>query len=226
MLGLGVLIGLKVVGLSLRVLTVFAGVIGLAVGFGSQTFAASFMAGIMLLMGRRVSVGDVVEVHGTVGRVVRISGYSTVLRTLVNLLVTVPNSQLLDQEVTNWTVGDSAVRLAIPVGVAYGSDTARVRSLLLQAARQHPSVRKRPVPLVRFDDFGDSSLVFTLCPWIDDAERRFVVGSDLRFAIDELFRGAGIVIAFPQNDVHLCGGEATIRVALERPSDPPAPAGG
>jgi small-conductance mechanosensitive channel len=216
MLGVGVLIGLKVVGLSLRFLTVFAGVIGLAVGFGSQTFAANFMAGIMLLLGRRISVGDVIEVHGVIGRVVRISGYSTVVRTLDNLLVTVPNSRLLDESVTNWTVEDTSVRLSIPVGVAYGSDTALVKKLLEQAAREHPSVPLRPATIVRFDEFGDSALLFVLCPWVRDAEARFIIASELRFRIDELFRASGVEIAFPQSDVHLRGGEAAISLALDR----------
>jgi len=216
MLGLGVLIGLKVVGLSLRVLTVFAGVIGLAVGFGSQTLAANFMAGIMLLLGRRISVGDVIEVQGIVGRVVRISGYSTVVRTLDNLLVTVPNSKLLDDSVTNWTAHDTSVRLSLAVGVAYGSDTALVRRLLLQTATEDPRVLSRPRPMVRFDEFADSALLFTLCPWVQDPDQRFVITSDLRFRIDELFREHGVEIAFPQQDVHLAGGEARIRVELDR----------
>jgi small-conductance mechanosensitive channel len=215
MLGVGVLIGMKVVGLSLRVLTVFAGVIGLAVGFGSQTLAANFMAGIMLLLGRRISVGDVIEVRGVVGRVVRISGYSTVVRTLDNLLVTVPNSQLLDDSVTNWTVEDTSVRLSVPVGVAYGSDTVLVRRLLEQAAREDRRVLAEPPPMVRFDDFADSALLFVLCPWVTDPDERFVIASDLRFRIDGLFREHGVEIAFPQQDVHLAGGEARIRVELE-----------
>lgn len=219
MLGVGVLIGLKVVGLSLRVLTVFAGVIGLAVGFGSQTLAANFMAGIMLLLGRRISVGDVIEVRGVIGRVVRISGYSTVVRTLDNLLVTVPNSQLLDDSVTNWTVEDTSVRLNLVVGVAYGSDTQLVRRLLLQAASEDPRILRRPAPLVRFDDFADSALLFTLCPWVQDPDQRFVISSDLRFRIDGLFREHGVEIAFPQQDIHLAGGEARIRVELDRVGD-------
>ena len=218
MLGIGVLIGLKVVGLSLRVLTVFAGVIGLAVGFGSQTLAANFMAGVMLLLGRRISVGDVIEVRGVVGRVVRISGYSTVVRTLDNLLVTVPNSQLLDDSVTNWTVEDASVRLSIPVGVAYGSDTELVGRLLRQAAHEDQNVLASPPPMVRFDDFADSALLFTLCPWVDDPEERFVIASRIRFRVDALFREHGVVIAFPQQDVHLAGGEARIRVELGAPA--------
>ena len=126
-----------------------------------------------------------------------------------------PNGKLIDGSVVNWTVEDTSVRIELTVGVAYGSDVALTRQLLLDAALADPRVLRSPTPLVRFDDFGDSALTFTLNPWIVDPDTRFIVASDLRFRIDRLFHDNGVEIAFPQQDVHLRTGDGTIRVALE-----------
>ncbi len=214
--GLGLVIGLDVIGVGIGFLTVFAGVVGLAVGFGSQTLAANFISGLILLLGRRVSVDDVIELDGLVGRVVRISGYATIVRTIDNLLVVVPNSKLIDSVVVNWTEEDVKVRIPVAVGVAYGSDVALVRRLMTQAGQEDPRVRKRPAPMVRFDDFGDSALIFTLNVYIDDPDERLVVASDLRIRIDRVFREHDVEIAFPQQDVHLRSGDGTLKVALEQ----------
>jgi small-conductance mechanosensitive channel len=219
--GVGTLVGLKVVGFGAAVLGVVASVVGIGVGFGSQTIASNFIAGLMLLMTRRISVDDVIEVDGLVGRVVRISSYSTVVRTLDNLKVIVPNAKLIDSQVVNWTVDDHKVRLQIAVGVAYGSDVRRVRRLLMQACEADAKVLGWPKPMVRFDDFADSALLFTVLPWIDDPDDRFVVASNLRFAIDELFREHGVEIAFPQQDIHLRTGDGVLQVQWQGPE--PAP---
>jgi small-conductance mechanosensitive channel len=213
--GLGLVIALDVIGVGIGFLTVFAGVIGLAVGFGGQTLAANFISGLILLVGRRVSVDDVIEIDGVVGRVTRISAYATLIKTIDNLLVVIPNSKLIDTVVVNWTEEDVTVRIPVAVGVAYGSDVPLVRRLMLQAGVEDPRVRLRPQPLVRFDDFGDSSLLFTLNAWIDDPDLRMVVASDLRIRIDRLFRANDVEIAFPQRDLRLRTGDATLKVALE-----------
>ncbi len=123
----------------------------------------------------------------------------------------VPNSQFVTETITNWTYGDRVIRIRIPVGVAYGSDTALVKQTLLEMAQEHPEILKEPVPgvpavtepTVRFNQFGNSSLDFELLAWIPDVQFRFKVASDLHFMIDQKFREKGIVIAFPQMDVHL-----------------------
>jgi len=212
----GVVVGLDVVGVGIGFLTVFAGVVGIGIGFGSQTLAHNFISGLILLVTRPAAVDDVIEVEGIIGRVVRISSYATVVRTLDNLLVIVPNSRILDGRLVNWTVGDKRVRLAVQVGVAYGSDVGMVKKLLLEVAEEHPRVLRYPAPIVRFDDFADSSLAFTLLPWTDDPDNRFVVASDLRFKVDEAFRTAKIEIAFPQQDVHLRTSDGVIKVALDK----------
>ena len=218
LVGLGLVISLDVVGVGVGILTVFAGVIGIGLGFGSQTLVANFMAGLILLMTRRVTVEDVIEVEGRVGRVRRISSFSTVVVTLDNLEVVVPNSKIMESSVTNWSRGDSPVRLNVAVEVAYGSDVALVRRLLMQVAQEDPRVLENPAPMVRFDEFGASGLLFILAPWIENAEERLMVSSDLRFRIERVFREHNVEIPFAQQDVHIRAGDGTIRVAIEDPS--------
>lgn len=217
--GVGVVVALDVVGVGVGVLTVFAGTLAIGLGFGSQTLVANFISGLILLLTRRISVEDVIEVEGQVGRVLRISSFSTVVRTLDNLQVIVPNSKIIDSSVTNWSRGDAHVRLEVVVEAAYGSDVALVRRLLLQVAQEDPRVLENPAPLVRFDDFGASGLRFTLNPWVEDAEERLVVSSDLRFRIDRVFKEHGVEIPFSQQDVRIRAGDGTIKVALEQPSE-------
>lgn len=205
---LGVIAALDAAGVGVGVLTVFAGVIGIGVGFGSQTLAANFISGLILLLARPIAVGDTIEVGDLIGRVVRISSYATVLRTLDNTMVVVPNSKLVDESVINWSLEERKVRIGVAVGVAYGSDVERVKALLLEATTQVDGLLKRPAPVVRFDDFGDSSLLFRVLPWTTRVDDRMVLASALRYRIDALFREAGVEIAFPQLDVHLRGAEA------------------
>jgi small-conductance mechanosensitive channel len=191
-------------------------VVGIGLGFGSQTLMANFISGVILLVARPVSVDSVIEVGGIVGRVVRISSYATVIRTLDNLTVIVPNAEIINTHVVNWNIDTPHVRLHLAVGVAYGSDTKLVQKLLHQAAEEHPQVLRSPGPIVRFDDFGDSALLFTLLPWTWDLDGRFIIESDLRLRIDELFTEHGVEIPFPQQDLHIRGGDGTVQLDTVR----------
>jgi small-conductance mechanosensitive channel len=129
----------------------------------------------------------------------------TRVRTGENIHILVPNSAFLEKNITNWTLSDNRIRANIAVGVAYGSPVIMVREKLIQAVGQVDRVLKHPQPFVLFSDFGDNALVFHVYFWVDIMrviERR-QIESDVRFKIDELFAKEGIVIAFPQRDVHL-----------------------
>lgn len=182
--------------------TVFAfigGALALGVGFGAQALVANFIAGIMLLLGRSVRVGDIIELNQNVGRVVAIGLKSTLIRRSDGIEALVPNRDLVEKSVVNWTLTDTAVRQRVTVGVAYDSPIATVTALMRQAALEHPLVEAEPAPSVLFDEFGRSSLVFTLNFWlclgptVDGA----VVRSDLRQRIAALFGESGIAIASP-----------------------------
>lgn len=200
-----VIYALNVINVPLTIFAVAGGAIAIGIGFGSQNIVNNFISGLILLIERPVRVGDVIQLEDVTGVVRAIGARSTRMVTGENIEVVVPNSTLLQNFVRNWTLSSNEVRSDISVGVAYGSPVARVQEAMLQAAAQHPQVLKEPVPEVIFEDFGDNALTFRLYFWL--AVRRpfdrLRVQSDIRVAVDRLFREGEIVVAFPQRDVHL-----------------------
>lgn len=201
--GIGFLIVLKGVGIDLSSLTVIAGVLGLGIGFGFQNVAGNFISGITILFEQPLKVGDLVEVNDLLGTVEKISIRSTVVRTIDNLFVIVPNTSFIENNIVNWSYRDQKCRVHIPVGVAYGTDTTLVTEALLTAARRHPSVLKNPTPKVWFKEFGDSSLNFELLVWFDDPPEIPQLKSDLNFSIETELNLRDINIPFPQRDLHI-----------------------
>ncbi len=204
---LGLLIAVSVAGFDLTNLAIIAGALSVGIGFGLQNIVNNFVSGLILLFERPIKVGDVVEYQGRWAEVLEIRVRSTVVRTYDRAELIVPNSELVSSTVTNWTHSDFRVRIILPVGVAYGSDTALVRDLLLQAVTEQPKTYAEPAPYVLFREFGDSALGFEV-RFYTHLDNYLTIQSDVRFRIDELFREHGVTIPFPQRDVHLRGGEA------------------
>src|SRR5947208_3295375 len=203
----GIFIVLENTGIHLGALAVFAGAVGVGVGFGLQNIASNFISGLVILAERPITIGDRVEVAGIAGQVEHIRARSTVIRTNDNIMMIVPNTKFIDSPVTNWTYGDRRVRFRIPVGVAYGSDVPTVRELLLTVARENPHTLKDPAPNVFLEQFGDNSIDFKLMVWSSEMSARpSRYRSDLNFAIAQKFREAGIEFPFPQRDVHIRDG--------------------
>lgn len=200
---IGGVIGLRFVGVGMSSWAIFAGVLGIGIGFGLRNVTENFIAGVILLVERPIKIGDWVEVAGLEGEVRQIRARSTVLLSRDNIAVIIPNSMLVSAQVTNWSHGDPKVRISISVGVAYGSDTSLCRKTLSEVVQRHGQVLKRPAPEVFFTDFGASTLDFVVSFWIQEQHSRFRLASDLRFAIDAAFRAKGLEIAFSQLDVHL-----------------------
>ena len=203
----GIFVVLQNTGIHLEALTVFAGAVGVGIGFGLQNITSNFISGLVILAERPITIGDRVEVGGVTGQVQKIRARSTVLVTSDNITTIIPNQKFIDSPVTNWTYGDPKVRFRIPVGVAYGSDVEKVRATLIEAAAEDPHTLDDPAPSVFFVEFGSSSLNFELVAWSDEMShrpRRYQ--SDLNFAIDKKFREAGIEIPFPQRDLNIRSG--------------------
>ncbi len=199
-----ILFAMSVAGVPLRSLAFFAGALGIGIGFGLQNIINNFVSGIILLFERPVRVGDIVILDPNLGGTVeRIGPRSTTIVTPDNISVVVPNSKLMDSQIVNWSQPTSMLRVHINVSVAYGSDLELVKSCLLEVAKKHHMVRKYPEPVVRFEKFGDSALVFELIYWVDNAYARWVTLSELNFAIDKTFREHNISIPFPQQDLHI-----------------------
>ncbi|MEQ8768315.1 MAG: mechanosensitive ion channel [Planctomycetota bacterium] len=195
--------------------------LSVGIGFGLQEIVSNFVSGIILLFERPLRVGDIIEVGGQEGIVRRIDIRATTLQTRDNLWLLVPNKDLVTKEVINFVYTDAKLRIRITVGVAYGSDTALVRKVLLEVADNDGRVLERPAPDVYFVDFGSSSLDFVLLVWVSDSLPKERIASDLRFAIDAAFRRHGIRIPFPQRDLHIVSADAKLRVLTEDVSTEP-----
>ncbi|MCK4447037.1 MAG: mechanosensitive ion channel, partial [Candidatus Marinimicrobia bacterium] len=199
-----VLFVLTIVGIPLTAFTVIGGAFAIGIGLGSQHLVNNFLSGLVLMIERPLKVGDIVEMENEGGVVEHIGGRSTRIKTFKNLRMVVPNSKLLENTVINWSLIDNYLRREINVGVIYGSPVKKVSSLIMKAVKEHEKVEKNPEPLVLFTDFGESALIFKVLFWIRIREfvNTLVIESDIRYRIDEFFREAGIIIAFPQQDVH------------------------
>jgi small-conductance mechanosensitive channel len=210
-IAVGFFFAFRVVHLDLSSLAVIVGGLGVGIGFGLQNIISNFVSGLIILAERPIAIGHRVEVGGVAGQITKISLRSTVVVTNDNITIIVPNSNFITNPVTNWSYGDPKVRLRLPVGVAYGSDVEKMRKILLEIAAENPAVLKEPAPMVRFLEFGDSSLNFDLAVWtVDMALNPVSFRSDLYFAIERKFRENQIEVPFPQRDLHLRSGKITV----------------
>jgi potassium-dependent mechanosensitive channel len=198
---------------------VIFGALGVGIGFGLQNLVANFVAGLVLLFERPIVVGDRITMHDLEGNVQDIRFRSTTIVTNDNITIVVPNSQLINNAVTNWSLGDPRVRIHVPVGVAYGSDSAAVTDALLAVASEIEAVLKTPPPLVQFVEFGDSALNFELLVWTSDPAHHRQLRSDLNYAVDREFRRRKIEIPFPQRDLHVRFAEGLTSLVPNAPPD-------
>src|SRR6202163_1538176 len=212
----GIIIVLENTGIHLGALAVFAGAVGVGVGFGLQNITSNFISGLVILAERPITIGDRIEVAGIAGQVQQIRARSTVILTNDNIAMIVPNTKFIDSPVTNWTYGDPRVRFRVPVGIAYGSDIDKVREALLAAGRENPHTLKDPEPSVFLEKFGENSLDFELVVWSSEKSYRpRSFRSDLNFAMELKLREAGIEIAFPQRDLHIRSGVLNVKNVTE-----------
>lgn len=200
-----ILFAMRIVNIPLTVFAYLGGAVAIGVGFGAQKLLNNFISGFILMAEQPVKVGDLVQINDQLGWIENIGVRATMVRTFSNIHILVPNSYFLENNIINWTHNDNIVRCEIRIGVAYGAPTDKVRDLLVRAAGDHGLVHTKPTPFVWLSDFGDNALNFDLLFWVTITSNvgRQQIESDVRFHIDKVFREAGIVIAFPQRDIHL-----------------------
>jgi small-conductance mechanosensitive channel len=199
----GFLFAMSLAGVELKNFAVLAGAFGIGIGFGLQNIVNNFVSGIILLFERPIKVGDIIIINNAWGTVLRIGLRSTVVTTLDESEIIVPNSLLVSEMVTNWSLTSPLCRVSVPVGVAYGSDVPLVLRILVEAGEENPNVLSDPAPSPLFKGFGDSSLDFELRVWISNVRDRLRVRSEICQFIDRRFREEGVEIPFPQRDLHL-----------------------
>ena len=203
---IAIMAGLSAAGFDFSNIAIIAGALSVGIGFGLQNIVNNFVSGLILLFERPIRKGDWIQVGATEGVVKNIQIRSTVIQTFDRSDVIVPNSELISGQVTNWVLSSKSGRAIIPVGVAYGTDTAKVRDILMGIAEDNENISKSgfvPKPIVLFRAFGDSSLNFELRVFLHNIDNRLSVISDINFAIDKAFREQGIEIPFPQRDLHV-----------------------
>lgn len=202
---LAITVALRVLSIDLTFLIAGSAALLVGLGLGIQSTFNDIVSGIIILMEGTIRVGDVLEVDGLVGRVTKIDLRTSTVFSRDGMNVIVPNHHFINENVVNWSHDALETRFGIKVGVAYGSDERKVKEILLACARSHDMVidtEEKPV-IVRLADFGDSALIFEVLFWSQRIFRIENVKSDVRFAILAAFREAGIVIPFPQRDLHI-----------------------
>jgi len=205
------IVAIESIGADLSSLLLASAALLVGVGLGMQHIFDDIISGFILLFEGTFKVGDIIELdNGIVARVARIDvRTSKVISRDGNFLI-IPNSLLTKNIINNWSHGNQLTRFKIEMGVAYGSDTTKVRDILYECAVRHPQVSKQETIIVRFTDFADSALRFEVIFWANQTWMIETVKSDLRFEIDRRFREEGVKIPFPQRDLHVVSGQSPI----------------
>lgn len=225
---IAIIVAVQNSGLNLSSLSIILGGLGVGIGFGVQHIADDFISGLIMLFERTLKVNDLIELddyrfEGLLGSIVEVKLRSTIIRTLDNGDVVIPNSQLIKNRVLNWSYDTPIARLKIPVGVAYDSEPTLVTELLLKSAYMEPAVSSQPMPRAMFMAFGEDALEFELWVWVD-INQRFDIQSSLHFIIEHNLRQHNIEIAFPQRDVWIRNPQALQTLQQQAAVTPAAPA--
>ncbi|AEE20003.1 mechanosensitive ion channel-like protein [Dokdonia sp. Hel_I_63] len=190
-------------GINITVLLTASAALFVGLGLALQEVFQDVIGGILIMIDKSISAGDIIEMDGRVGRVFEIKLRTTRALTRDDKVIIIPNHKFITDTVYNYTQNHKTTRENVKVGVAYGSDTRQVEKILLECAVAHPEILKHPKPFALFENFGDSSLDFGLYFFVRDSFVDPRIKSALRYAIDDRFRESGITIPFPQRDVHL-----------------------
>jgi small-conductance mechanosensitive channel len=198
-----IMIGLDMVGIKLTLLIGGAAALLVGVGLGLQATFNDIFSGIIILFERSISVGDILEVDGIVGRVIDIKIRTSELATFDNISIILPNSRIVNNNIINWSHNRQLTRFTVTVGVSYGSDVELVRQLLQEVADENDDISNTRKPDIFFQDFGDSALIFDLKFWADPFLQIGKIRSGVRFAINAKFKEHNVSIPFPQRDIHI-----------------------
>lgn len=204
---MGAFVVIQSSGINLGSLNVLAGALGVGIGFGLQNIANNFISGLIILFERPIKVGDRIEVGNVTGDVVKISSRASTVSTNDNISIIIPNSELINKQVINWSHNDRRIRYHVPVGVSYKEDPEFIRKIILEVADENKDVLKRPAPEVLFIGYGDSSIDFDLLVWTSSyIDKPIILRSQLYYEIFKMFKEHKIEIPFPQRDLHLKSG--------------------
>jgi potassium efflux system protein len=207
-ISVGVLAFLSTLGVRWDRLQWLVAALGVGIGFGLQEIIANFISGLLILFEKPIRVGDVITVGDSSGQVIRIEIRATTIRDFDGKELLVPNKEFVTGRLLNWTLSNTDIRMSLEVGIAYGSDVRKAVAILEDILVNHEMILDRPEPDVLFREFGNNSLNLLARYFFSDIEQRGYLLSDLHLKINDAFAEAGIVIAFPQIDVHFDPGSS------------------
>ncbi|AQQ71359.1 Potassium efflux system KefA precursor [Limihaloglobus sulfuriphilus] len=214
----GIIMAFSAVGITWKTVQWLVAAVSVGLGFGLQEIFANFVCGLIILFEQPIRVGDYVTIGDTSGLVTKIQIRATTIRKWDKKEMVVPNKEFIINRLINWSLSDNIIRLDFPVGIAYGSDTKKAEELLYKVAYRHPEVIKTdPKPIVFFQSFGSSALLFEMRAYLNSIENRLKVLHEINNQIDQEFRKAGIEIAFPQQDLHIRSVHAPFSVKTDEP---------
>ncbi len=202
---IGVFTALAIINIDFTSVKVLIGALGVGIGFGLREIVNNLISGFILLSDKTIVQDDLIEVNGLLGRVETVGVRTTVIRTFNNVEVIVPNTNLVNNELINYTHSDTVIRLDIPVGVPYSSDPFEVKKILVENLSKLEGILQNPPVDVFFTGFGESSLDFEVAIWIDNPLKKKSIESEARYAIWKILKDNNIEIPFPQRDVHIKG---------------------
>lgn len=212
----GLLIAMSVLGINLSSIALIAGALSVGIGFGLQNIVNNFVSGIILLIERPVKVGDWVVIGQNEGIITSIRVRATEIETFHRANVIIPNSDLLQNAVKNWSYHDRMVRIDIPVNLDYNCDIDKAEEVLLECIKDFPDTMKRPAPSVNFRDFGPSGLRVELRFFIEDVNNNVRISSDVRKRMFHALRGANIRIPYTSVDMQLTGDTPDLKPAKQK----------
>ena len=201
------LVFMDLMNIDLTALAVFGGALAVGIGLGLQKVSSNFLSGIILLFEKSLRKNDLVELNGAYGFVRYVGARYTLIETLEGREISVPNEDFMTNKVTNWTYSSPKGRVEIQVGVSYSSDLDKVQQVLLKAAKENPFCIEDPEPACYLREYGDSAVQFVLFFWVANvADGLFKIKSEVMFNVWRKFHEEGIVIPFPQRDLHIKSG--------------------
>jgi small-conductance mechanosensitive channel len=200
---IAIIVSLKLLGVKVAVMLAGSAALLVGIGLGLQNLFNDFVSGVIILLDATIKVNDVIEVNGLFCRVQKINIRTTTVLTREDKYIILPNSTLTGSQLINWTHGHETSRFEIQIGVDYSTDIHKAIKLIKDIAEEHPLVLKDPKPFIRLFDFGNSSIDLVLLFWSDEVFRVENVKSEIRIKIVDSFRENGIIIPFPQRDVHI-----------------------
>ncbi len=202
-LSIGLFLAIAAAGVPMDRITIVLGALGLGIGLGLQALVNNLVSGLIIAFEKPVNVGDVVEIDGQSGTMKSIGFRSSVIATWDGADVVMPNGDLLNSHLTNWSLGGNRRRMSISIGIAYDADLNQAKNILADVLNADQRVLKSPMPVIQYEEFKDSAIYLKIFFWTKSLRDSFVVKSDLIIAINAAFKTNNIAIPFNQHDVHI-----------------------